>query len=141
MAVKKEKNCADWHLAQILSHSRPLVVLVLASFLVGCAIAPKATREYEATYVSPLKYKDYTCERIAVEVPPRVKEASELRYKLDRDAGDDNFQLFAFVMFPMAIFQTDLWNPAAQYSQLKGELEALKQVAVQKDCSFKVQTD
>ena len=120
---------------------KPLVALVLASFLVGCAIAPKATREYEATYVSPLKYKDYTCARIAVEVPPRVKEASELRYKLDRDAGDDDYGLLLFLIHPMAIFQTSLGDPAAQYSLLKGELEALKQVAIQKDCSFKVQTD
>ena len=120
---------------------KPLVVLVLASFLVGCAIAPKTTRKYEATYVSPLKYKDYTCAQIAVEVPPRAKKALELRDTLDRDAGDDNYGLPLFLMFPMAIFHTNLGDPAAQYSQLKGELEALKQVAVQKDCSFKVQTD
>ena len=120
---------------------KPLVVLVLASFLVGCAIAPKATREYEATYVSPLKYKDYTCARIAVEVPSRVKKASELRYKLDRGTGDDNFQLFAFLLFPMSGMAGGVGGDYAQYSQLKGELEALKQVAIQKDCSFKVQTD
>jgi hypothetical protein len=120
---------------------KPLVVLVLASFLVGCAIAPKTTREYEATYVSPLKYKDYTCARIAVEVPPRVQKASELRYKLDRDTGDDDYGLLLFLIFPMAMFQTNLGDPAAQYSQIKAELEALKQVAIQKDCSFKVQTD
>ena len=118
--------------------TRPLVVLVLASFLVGCAIAPKATREYVATYVSPLKYKDYTCERIAVEVPPRVKEASELRYKLDRDTGDDDYGLLLFLFLPM---QANFGYPAAQYSQLKGELEALKQVAIQKGCSFIVPTD
>ena len=122
-------------------NSKSLVVLVLASFLVGCAIAPKATREYEATYVSPLKYKDYTCARIAVEVPPRVKEASELRYKLDRDAGDDESQLFTFLMFPMVAMLGGTSGNAAHYSLLKGELEALKQVAIQKDCSFKVQTD
>ena len=122
-------------------NSKPLVVLVLASFLVGCAIAPKTTREYEATYVSPLKYKDYTCARIAVEVPPRVQKASELHYKMDRDTGDDEYGLLLFLIHPMAIFQTNLGYPAAQYSLLKGELEALKQVAIQKGCSFKVQTD
>ena len=73
---------------------KAFVVLVLSGVLIGCATAPE---ELGATYVSPLKYKDFTCTRIAVEVPPRVKEASELRYKLDRDTGDDDYGLLLFL--------------------------------------------
>ena len=117
------------------------VVVVLASFLIGCATAPE---KLGATYVSPLQYKDYTCDQIGMEMQRVSRKVAELRGTLDKEASNDAAQMgIGLILFWPALFFLEGGDgvQAAQYSRLKGEFEALEQVAIQKNCSIKVQTD
>ena len=120
---------------------KSFVVLLLVTFLMGCATAPE---KLGATYVSPLQYKDYTCDQIGMEMQRVSRKVAELRGTLDKDASNDAAQMgIGLILFWPALFFLEGGDgvQAAQYSQLKGEFEALEQVAIQKSCSIKVQTD
>ena len=120
---------------------KSFVVLLFAMFLVGCATAPE---KLGATYVSPLQYKDYTCDQIGMEMQRVSRKVAELRGTLDKDASNDAAQMgIGLILFWPALFFLEGGDgvQAAQYSRLKGEFEALEQVAIQKNCSIKVQTD
>ena len=120
---------------------KSFVVLLLVTFLMGCATAPE---KLGATYVSPLQYKDYTCDQIGMEMQRVSRKVAELRGTLDKDASNDAAQMgIGLILFWPALFFLEGGDGvnAAQYSQLKGEFEALEQVAIQKNCGIKVQTD
>jgi hypothetical protein len=120
---------------------KSFVVLLFAMFLVGCATAPE---KLGATYVSPLQYKDYTCDQIGMEMQRVSRKVAELRGTLEKEASTDAAQMgIGLVLFWPALFFLEGGDgvQAAQYSQLKGEFEALEQVAIQKNCGIKVQTD
>ena len=72
------------------------------------------------------------------------RKVAELRGTLDKDASNDAAQMgIGLILFWPALLFLEGGDgvQAAQYSQLKGEFEALEQVAIQKSCSIKVQTD
>ena len=120
---------------------KSFVVLLLATLLVGCATAPE---KLGATYVSPLQYKDYTCDQIGMEMQRVSRRVAVLRGTLDQEASTDAAQMgIGLLLFWPALFFLEGGDgvQAAQYSQLKGEFDALEQVAIQKSCSIKVQTD
>ena len=120
---------------------KSFVVLLLVTFLVGCATAPE---KLGTTYVSPLQYKDYTCDQIGMEMQRVSRKVAELRGTLDKDASNDAAQMgIGLILFWPALFFLEGGDGvnAAQYSQLKGEFEALEQVAIQKDCGIKVNSD
>ena len=120
---------------------KSFVVLLLVTLLVGCATAPE---KLGATYVSPLQYKDYTCDQIGMEMQRVSRRVAVLRGTLDKEASTDAAQMgIGLILFWPALFFLEGGDgvQAAQYSQLKGEFEALEQVAIQKSCSIKVQTD
>ena len=122
-------------------NSKYFVVLLLATLLVGCATAPE---KLGTTYVSPLQYKDYTCDQIGMEMQRVSRKVAELRGTLDKDASNDEVVMgIGLILFWPALFFLEGGDGAqeAQYSRLKGEFEALEQVAIQKNCNIKVQTD
>ena len=120
---------------------KSFVVLLLVTFLVGCATAPE---KLGTTYVSPLQYKDYTCDQIGMEMQRVSRKVAELRGTLDKDASNDAAQMgIGLILFWPALFFLEGGDGvnASQYSHLKGEFEALEQVAIQKNCSIKVNSD
>ena len=120
---------------------KSFVVLLLVTLLVGCATAPE---KLGATYVSPLQYKDYTCEQIGMEMQRVSRKVAELRGTLDKDASNDAAQMgIGLILFWPALFFLEGGDGvnASQYSHLKGEFEALEQVAIQKECGIKINSD
>ena len=120
---------------------KSFVVLLLVTLLVGCATAPE---KLGATYVSPLQYKDYTCEQIGMEMQRVSRKVAELRGTLDKEASNDAAQMgIGLILFWPALFFLEGGDGvnASQYSHLKGEFEALEQVAIQKDCGIKINSD
>ena len=120
---------------------KSFVVLLLVTFLVGCATAPE---KLGTTYVSPLQYKDYTCDQIGMEMQRVSRKVAELRGTLDKDASNDAAQMgIGLILFWPALFFLEGGDGvnASQYSHLKGEFEALEQVAIQKNCGIKVNSD
>jgi hypothetical protein len=112
-----------------------LTVIVSASLLAGCASSPD---KMQASYVSPLKYKNYDCDQIVMEMDHIRHETTKLYSSLSKKASNDKAQMgLGLVLFwPALLFLEGGDGPEAiQYSQMKGEYEALRKASVQKKCS------
>lgn len=113
------------------------VVMCLAILLsTSCASNPK---KIGAAYVSPLKYKDYDCDQIALEMDHISRRTTELYHSLKADNTADKWQMgVGLIVFWPALFLLEGGDgpEAAEYAQLKGEYEALRQVAVEKKCQL-----
>ena len=108
----------------------PLVITLL--FLFSCATNPD---KIAATYVSPLKYRNYDDEQIILEMDYVGQRTNELYQRLKKKATGDKWQTgAALLVFWPALFLLEGGDgpEAAEYARLKGEYEALRQAAVQK---------
>ena len=100
----------------------------------GCASQPE---EIQSTYVSPLTYRDYDCDQIALEMDHVSRRTDELYAQLKKKADNDAAQMgVGLVLFwPTLFFLEGGDGPeATEYARLKGTYEALHTNAVQKKC-------
>ncbi len=114
-----------------------LFMISILFFLVSCATNPD---KIAATYVSPLKYKNYDEEQIILEMDYVGQRTSELYQRLKKKATGDKWQTGAgLLLFWPALFLLEGGDgpEAAEYARLKGEYEALRQAAVQKKITMK----
>ena len=114
--------------------------LLLLGFAVSaisaCASNPN---DIDATYVSSLKYKDYDCDQLAMEMDYVQNRTTKLYHALDSERTKDNWQMgVGLILFwPTLFFLEGGDGPqAAEYSQLKGEYEALRKNVTQKKCGI-----
>ncbi len=111
------------------------LVLAVSIAVVGCATQPE---EISSTYVSPFRYKDYDCEQIFEEMDYTSHRTAALYQSLDKKADDDAAQMgIGLILFWPALFFLEGGDgpQAVEYSNLKGEFEALRQTGVKKKCS------
>ena len=114
--------------------NRVLLLVGLVAMVAGCASNPN---KIEAAYVSPLKYKDYDCDQIAMEMDYISARTNRLYQNLKKERNADNLQMTAglLVFWPALFFLEGGDGPeATEYAQLKGEHEALRQQSVSKKC-------
>ncbi len=112
------------------------LLLTLPILLAACASNPD---KIDAAYVSPLKYKDYDCSQIAMEMDHVARRTTKLYARLKSERNADNWQMgIGLVLFwPSLFFLEGGDGPeAAEYAQLKGEHEALRVSSVQKKCGI-----
>ena len=105
-------------------------------FFVACASNPD---KIDAAYVSPLEYKDYTCNQLQMEMDQVEKRTSTLYRRLARDRRNDNWQTgVGLVLFWPILFALEGGDgpEAAEYAQLKGTYRALQENKVTKNCGF-----
>ena len=110
------------------------LIASLCLIIVGCASNPN---KIQAAYVSPLKYKEYTCDQIALEMDYIGQRTNELYMQLKKEAEADNAQMaVGMILFWPALFFLEGGDgpQASEYARLKGEFEALRQMSVQKNC-------
>jgi hypothetical protein len=75
--------------------------LVTALF-VGCATSPD---KIDAAYVSPLKYKDYDCDQIAMEMDYIGNRTTKLYQRLKNESDADSWQMgIGLVLFWPTLF-------------------------------------
>ena len=115
-----------------------LVCLLVAAICIssGCASKPSNIRP---AYVSPLKYKNYDCDQIALEMDHVGRKTTELYYSLRKKRKGDNWQMgVGLVLFWPTLFALEGGDgpEASEYAQLLGEYEALREMAVEKRCSL-----
>lgn len=102
----------------------------------GCASNPN---KIDAAYVSPLKYQKYDCDQISMEMDYVGQRTTALHTRLQKERTADNWQMgVGLVLFwPSLFFLEGGDGPeAAEYAQLKGEFEALRQTSVSKRCGI-----
>lgn len=110
-----------------------LLILCIPAFT-GCASSPD---KMTSSYISPIQYADYNCRQIGAELQRVNRRASDLYGHLKQTADNDNAQMaVGMVLFWPALFFLEGGDgpEAAEYTRLKGERDALEQVAVKKNC-------
>jgi len=111
------------------------IVFFLFVFLFGCASNPD---KIDSTYVSPLVYQNYDCQQLAMESDHIGRRTTELYHRLKAERKADNWQMgIGLVLFWPALFFLEGGDgpEAAEYAQLKGEYEAVRENTIQKKCS------
>ncbi len=122
-----------------MKKSTYIVCFTALAIFSGCATRPEAVK---AAYVSPLTYEPFTCEQLAAEaqrVSARASEAAGVQQqKASNDAVATGVALILF--WPAAFFIKGKGTNEAELARLKGEMETIEQVSIQKNCGFQFQT-
>lgn len=111
-----------------------LVPLIVMS-LTACASQPS---QISKTYVSKIQYQDYSCSQIERELENVTNRINVLKGRLKNKADTDGAQMaIGLVLFWPALFFLEGGDgPEAQeFSQLKGEAEALQKASYEKNCT------
>jgi hypothetical protein len=117
---------------------RFVAVAILAALAAGCA---SRSSEVTATYVSTLSYQSHTCPQLAAEAENIAARAAQLSgaqdSKATRDAVATTVGVVVFWPLLFAVRGDD--NTTAELGRMKGEMEAIEKVSVQKNCGIRFQ--
>lgn len=116
---------------------RKCLSVFCVALLSACASSPD---KIAASSVSTLQYEGYSCKQIAAETNRVERKVNDLYYRLDKTAGNDSAQMaVGMILFWPALFFLEGGDgpEAAEYARLKGELDALESVSIQKNCGIK----
>ena len=111
------------------------VAVTMMMALTACATKAK---NIEAAYVSPVGYEAYTCEQLGQEAQRVSGRAADLTGQQDQQAKKDALAVgVSVILFWPALFliKGDKTS-AAELSRIKGEMNAIEQVSIQKQCGF-----
>lgn len=106
----------------------------------SCASNPDTI---DAAYVSPLKYAAYDCNQIGAELGYVGQRTNTLYSNLREKRSKDNWQMgVGLILFWPTLFALEGGDGAgaAEYAQLKGEFNALRQNSVEKRCGLALQS-
>jgi hypothetical protein len=111
--------------------------------LAGACLAACASKSNEVTaaYISPMTYQNYNCQQLAMEAQAVSAKAAELSGAQDQKRTNDQIATgVAIVVFwPAAFFVGGDGQVAAQLAQMKGQMNAIEQMSIQKKCNIQFQ--
>jgi len=112
------------------------IALSASLAIAGCA---SSADNVKATYVSPLTYKNFSCQQISQEARRISRRVAEVSGTQDKNATSDAVVTgIAIVVFlPAAFLLEGDGQTAAELGRLKGEFEALEEASVKKGCNIK----
>lgn len=108
-----------------------LIITSLVVMLSGCS-----TTRIPTKYISTLNYSNYTCDQIKLELERlsiHLIDLKKLVKQQDKD-NSDNIALSILIFPPLLLLHKDDKQLQQEYSQTKGEFEALSIVSNQKKC-------
>lgn len=111
---------------------------LIGAALAGCATSPE---NISAAYVSPLQYESYSCPQLreeATRVSMRATQAiGEQDSKATRDAVVTT--VGAVVFWPALFFIKGDGATGAEVARLKGEMQAVEQASIRRNCGISFQ--
>lgn len=115
-----------------------IATVVAALFVSGCA---SKSSDVTAAYVSPLQYETLNCRQLAEEARRVSARAALAAGAQDSQATKDTVATTAAIVifWPAAFFIGGDKQNAAELSRLKGEMEAIEQASVRKQCGIQFQ--
>ena len=107
--------------------------------LAGCA--SKAS-DVAPSYVSPMTYQSYTCAQLAAEAQRVSAAAAAASGAQDSQATKDAVAttVGVVIFWPSLFFIGGDKQTAAELANLKGQMDAIQQVSIQKQCGIQFQT-
>jgi hypothetical protein len=115
---------------------RKFAVLPLAATLGACA---SASSDIAAQYVSPLQYQQYSCTQLAEEARTISSRAAQVAGVQDQKRTNDAIAttVGVVVFWPALFMVKGDGTTANELGRLKGEMEAIERVSIQKKCGIK----
>ena len=112
------------------------VAVILAVGIGACA---KRADQIAATYISPIQYENYTCRQIGEEAERVSARASQVAGVQDEKATRDAVALGVgtIIFWPVLFAIGGNDQQTAELARLRGELEALEQVSIKKNCGLR----
>lgn len=114
-------------------------VLAIGLMATGCATK---SADIAPAYVSPLQYQTFTCPQLAEEAQRVSAAAAAASGAQDSQATKDAVAttVAVVVFWPSAFFVGGDKQTAAQVAQLKGQMDAIQQESIRKNCGIQFQT-
>jgi hypothetical protein len=106
-----------------------------ALFMTGCA---SKSADIAPAYVSPLQYQSFTCPQLTAEAQRVSAAAAVAAGQQDSQATKDAVAttVGVIIVWPaLFLIQGDKQN-AAQLANLKGQMDAIEQASIQKNCGI-----
>ena len=103
--------------------------------LAGCA---STSDKITASYVSPIQYESYSCRQLAEEAQRISAHAAAAAGAQDSQATKDAVATTAaiIIFWPAAFFVGGDKQNAAELARLKGEMGAIEQASIRKNCGI-----
>jgi hypothetical protein len=117
---------------------RILGIVALGAALGGCA---SSAADITPTYVSPVTYQSFTCPQLGLEAQAISARAAALAGAQDSQRTKDAVATTAAVIifWPAAFLVGGDKQTAAELAQMKGQLIAVEQASIQKNCNIQFQ--
>jgi len=115
-----------------------LAAVAATALLAGCATSPK---DIAPAYVSPVLYQNLSCQQLAAEAARVSAAAAAATGAQQQQASKDATMVgVSMILFWPAMFFVggDKGN-AAEVARLKGEMQAIEQANIQKNCGIQFQ--
>ncbi len=111
------------------------VSTILMFFFAGCA---QKTGQIKATYASTMKYQKYSCNQLGSEITSITQRARIISKQQNKTATKDAIVMtVGLVVFaPALLFMAAGEDQKVEIGRLKGEYNAIRDVALQKNCKF-----
>ena len=117
---------------------RILGIVALGAALGGCA---SSAADITPAYVSPITYQSFTCQQLGQEAQAISARAATLSGAQDSQRTKDAVATTAAVIifWPAAFLVGGDKQTAAELAQMKGQLIAVEQASIQKNCNIQFQ--
>jgi hypothetical protein len=112
-----------------------IIAAAMAALTSACATY---SEKITPTYVSPVIYEHLSCRQIAEEATRVAQRAAIAAGAQDSQANKDNALTAAtiIIFWPAAFFIGGDRANATEVGRLKGEMDALEQVSIKKNCGI-----
>lgn len=118
-----------------------LILTLFLIFLSSCGVKSVTSASVQADIISVADYKDYSCKELALDAFNIQNKIPEISFIIDKKKKDNDAYIATAVVF-MPILAAGIkgnQEEAAQLALYKGQLNAIRQVAIMKDCEIIVQ--
>ena len=115
-----------------------LIFIFLLIFLSACGVKSVTSASVQADIVSVAEYKDYSCKELALDALNIQNKIPEISSVIDKKKKDNDAYIATAVVF-MPILAAGIkgnQEEAAQLALYKGQLNAIRQAAIMKDCKI-----
>ena len=107
----------------------------MALAIAGCA---SKSADISPSYVSPVMYQNYTCKQLSEEAQGVSQRAAIASGQQDKARKNDTVKTTVGVVlfWPVLLFNEGDGSKANEVASLKGQMQAIQQASVQKNCGF-----
>lgn len=105
-------------------------------FVAGCA---SKSENIQAAYMSPMVYEPYSCNQLAQEGQRVSARAAQVAGVQDKNRQNDTIKTTVGVIlfWPILFANEGDGQTAAELAQLKGQMKAIEEASIKKNCGIR----